>query len=535
MPCDFALKGPNMRHPLLHQLNTRIYLPERSDVLGRRASFEDIPDAWLDELKALGFEWLYLLGIWQTGPAAREISRANSSLRAGCHISLPDVKDEDIIGSPFAVQDYSPNREFGGDAALARLRERLHRRGLKLMLDFVPNHIAPDHQWISTHPEYLIKGTEEDRSREPQNWGRFETPAGPRIFAYGRDPYFAGWPDTVQLNYRHTDCRQAMLAQLQHVAERCDGVRCDMAMLIEPDIFSRTWGERSVPTDGSSAVDRPFWPDAIKSTRHRFPGFTFMAEVYWDMEWRLQQHGFDFTYDKRLYDRLHAGGAREVREHLMADPAFQDRSARFLENHDEPRAAATFPLEMHRPAALLTFFVPGLRFFHEGQVEGWKTHISMHLGRRPHEPVNPVIRSFYESILKYLRRPEVHDGVFHLWQPRPAWEGNPTWNNFICFSWHDDAERCSLIVVNYAASQGQCHIPIELDLLSGQEMRLSDLLGPAHYERSGDELKTRGLYLDLPAWGHHFFEVAPVEKAVRSRKGRPGHVDRTEPSLALVH
>ncbi len=524
-----------MRHPLLYQINTRVYLGERSRALGRRATFDDIPDALLDEAKALGFEWLYFLGVWQTGSVAPAISRSDPSLRAGCQAALPDLKDEDIIGSPFAIKAYEANRAFGGEAALARLRERVHRRGLKLMLDFVPNHIAPDHEWVAAHPEYFIEGREEDRAREPQNWGRFSTPAGPRVFAYGRDPYFPGWPDTVQLNYRHPDFREAMVVQLHRVAERCDGLRCDMAMLIEPDVFNRTWGDRALPRGGLTPIDRPFWPLAIESVRDRFDGFTFMAEVYWDMEWRLQQHGFDFTYDKRLYDRLRAGAAQEAREHLLADSEFQNHSARFLENHDEPRAAATFAWEMHRPAAVLTFFVPGLRFFHEGQMEGRQTHVSMHLGRRPQEPANPEIRAFYESILQALRRPELHDGHFQLWQPRPAWDGNSTWNNFICFSWHDDAGRVLVAVVNYAATQGQCYVTIGLDQFSGQDLRLADLLGPARYDRAGDELKTSGLYLDMPAWGYHLFEVLPAREAAAPRTERAGRAPRKAPAAVPAH
>jgi hypothetical protein len=273
-------------------------------------------------------------------------------------------------------------------------------------------------------------------------------------------------------------------------------------------------------------VDVPFWPEAIAKIRGRHPGFTFMAEVYWDLEWRLQQHGFNFTYDKRLYDRLHGAAAQAVREHLQADPEYQNRSARFLENHDEPRAAGTFPFDMHRAAAVITFFVPGLRFLQEGQMEGWRTHASMHLGRRPKEPTNPQIRAFYELLHKCLRRPEVHDGFFHLWQPRPAWDGNPTWNNFTCFSWHDDDGHCSLAVANYAGTQGQCYVPIDLGLFAGETWKLSDLLGPARYERSGDELRTRGLYLDMPAWGHHFFDVTPIPKP--AERYDQGHIRKPE-------
>ena len=119
--------------------------------------------------------------------------------------------------------------------------------------------------------------------------------------------------------------------------------------------------------------------------RKQSPNFLFMAEVYWDLEWTLQQQGFDYTYDKRLYDRLREGHARPVRDHLRADPDYQCKMARFLENHDEPRAAATFSPGMHEAAAVITFLSQGLRFFHQGQFEGRRKRISPHLVRAPLE------------------------------------------------------------------------------------------------------------------------------------------------------
>src|SRR5262249_35078435 len=154
------------------------------------------------------------------------------------------------------------------------------------------------------------------------------------------------------------------------VTELCDGVRCDMAMLLLPDVFQRTWGNRSLPPGGVAPVDTPFWPEAIMAVRQRQPRCVFLAEVYWDLEWTLQQQGFDYTYDKRLYDRLHVRDAEGVRGHLWADLEFQRKSTRFLENHDEPRAAGAFPPQVHRAAATVAFLVPGMRFFHEGQLEG---------------------------------------------------------------------------------------------------------------------------------------------------------------------
>jgi hypothetical protein len=496
-----------MAHPQLYQLNTRVLLGELGRTLGRRATLDDFADPFLDEIAARGFEWVWPLGVWQTGPAAREISRTRPALRDSYAHELPDWRDEDVVGSPFAIQAYDVNRDYGGDASLARLRERLSKRKLRLLLDFVPNHMAPDHPWVKQNPEFFIEGSDEDLAREPQNWGRFPTGKGPRVLAFGRDPYFPGWPDAVQLNYRHAGLREAMMGELSRVSERCDGVRCDMAMLVQPQVFLSTWGDRAKPRDGSPPVDQPFWPDAIGRIQRKRKDFVFVAEVYWDMEWELQQAGFTYTYDKRLYDRLVARQARPAREHLMATPEFQEHSLRFLENHDEPRAAAAFqPPAMHKAAAVVTFFVPGLRFFHEGQLEGRQARVSMHLGRRPPEPRNEEIAVFYDRLLAALRRPEVHQGRWQLLATRQAWPSNPTSDQFIAGLW-DDGQSRLLTAVNFGDTPAQCYVPLDVPALAGRKAILTDLLGDARYERDGNALNRTGLYLDLPPWGHHAFEL----------------------------
>jgi hypothetical protein len=495
-----------MSHPLLYQINTRVVLNERGATLRRPATFDDITDAYLEEIAGKGFQWVWFLGAWQTGAAARQISRANPKLRESYLRALPDLREEDIVGSPFAICAYDVNQSFGGDAALARLRARMASRGLKLLLDFVPNHTAPDHPWVMNHPEYYVRGTEDDLAQQPQNYARIASGRKSTILAHGRDPYFDGWPDTFQLNYRHAGFREAQLVELGRVADRCDGVGCDMAMLLQPQIFQRTWGSRAFPSDGTPPRDTPFWPEAIASVRKRHPGFMFVAEVYWDMEWELQQAGFDYTYDKRLYDRLRAVFAAPVRDHLRAETAYQDHSLRFLENHDEPRAAEAFSSLVHRAAAVTTFFSRGLRFFYEGQLDGRRVQPSMHLGRRPAEPADHDLHEFYARLLRCLRRPEVHEGDWQLATCRQAWPGNPTHDQFIVASWQA-GERRLLTVVNYGGFQGQCWVRPGFLGMVGRHFMLVDLLGPVEYERSGDEMAANGLYLDLPPWGHHVFEL----------------------------
>jgi hypothetical protein len=500
LPAPMGVERHAPLYPALYQINTRVWMTQLGASLGRPATLDDIPDAELDRVAAMGFDWVWLLSVWRTGPAGQRIARANRDWRREFEETLPDLREEDIAGSGFAITSYTVQPGLGGDAALARLRDRLRRRGLRLMLDFVPNHTAVDHDWVADHPEYFVPGTELELARAPQNYVWVKRATGDRLLAHGRDPYFPGWPDTLQLNYGNRATQEAMIGELQKIARQCDGVRCDMAMLVLPDVFERTWGLQA----------EPFWPKATKRVRERVPDFCFMAEVYWDLEWTMLQQGFDFAYDKRLYDRLRAAQAGPVRGHLQAGLDYQSKLARFLENHDEPRAAATLSPGMHEAAAVITYLSPGLRFFHQGQLEGRKKRISPHLVRAPVEPADEALQRFYGDLLAVLRQPAVRDGEWRLLDCTPAWDGNWTSDCCIAWSWRGDDGQRLLIVVNYAANQSQCYVRLPWPDLAGGTVRLGDLMGPAAYDREGSDLISRGLYLDLPPWQRHVFEVSAL-------------------------
>jgi glycosidase len=484
-------------YPTLYQINMRVWMTELARGLGRPATLDDIPDIELDRIARMGFDWVWLLSVWQTGPAGQRVSRTNPGWRKEFQETLPDLREEDIPGSGFAISGYTVSKSLGGDAALARLRTRLRKRGLRLMLDFVPNHTGLDHSWVEAHPGYYLRGTEPDLVRAPMNYTWVKRQRGDLLLAYGRDPYFAGWPDTLQLNYGSPELQQAMIGELERIAGQCDGVRCDMAMLVLPEVFERTWGIRA----------QPFWPEATRRVREKVPGFCFMAEVYWDLESTMHQQGFDYAYDKRLYDRLREGHARPVREHFHAGLDYQNKLARFLENHDEPRAAATFSEGQHQAAAVVTFLAPGLRFFHQGQFEGRFKRISPHLGRAPEETVDPSLKEFYERLLGVLRRPAVRQGQWQLLECAPAWDGNGSADAFIASAWQDSGGARLLVAVNYAGRPGQCYLRLPFPDLGGRRWRLHDLLGNSDYERDGDDLRSRGLYLDVPPWHCHVFEL----------------------------
>jgi len=268
-------------------------------------------------------------------------------------------------------------------------------------------------------------------------------------------------------------------------------------MLVLPDVFERTWGRRP----------ELFWPRATETVREQYPDFCFMAEVYWDLEWTLQQQGFDYTYDKRLYDRLREGHARPVREHFFAGLDYQNKLARFLENHDEPRASAAFEPHVHRASAVITYVIPGLRFFHQGQLEGRKKRISPHLVRAPGESPDKEIEAFYNDLLAILRKPVVKSGKWQWLACQPAWDGNGSWDAFVAHSWRGADGEWMLIAVNYAPHASQCYITLPFSEIKNRSVRLKDSLSSACYIREGNELLERGLYLDLPPWSYHVFDL----------------------------
>ena len=256
-----------------------------------------------------------------------------------------------------------------------------------------------------------------------------------------------------------------------------------------------------------ASVRRSSGRERRRRVRQQHPDFCFMAEVYWDLEWTLQQQGFDYAYDKRLYDRLRDHHARPVREHFHAGLDYQDKLARFLENHDEPRAAATFPPGIHEAAAVITFLSPGLRFFHQGQFEGCKKRISPHLGRGPCEETNADDQELLRSTAHDLEAAGLRDGAWQLLECQPAWDGNWTNDCFIAFGWQSAGQSPLIVAVNYAANQSQCHVRLPLADLAGKKWCLQDQLSGQCYHWNGDDLAARGLFVDLAPWQSSVFSL----------------------------
>jgi glycosidase len=326
----------------------------------------------------------------------------------------------------------------------------LHRHGLKLLLDFIPNHVGLDHPWLHEEPQLFVHNSK----KMP---GMFEPPGKARdlFIAHGKDPYFPPWTDTAQLDYRNPETRTRMQNELLSVANRCDGVRCDMAMLLLEEVFARNWAGVPAPV---APMDQEFWVTAIGAIRSAHPDFVFVAEAYWDLECRLQQLGFDYTYLKAFYDHVMARRFPELHALLKQPREFLARGAYFLENHDEERVAGRLGWSEHKAAAVLLMSMPGLRLLHDGQLEGLSQRVPVQIGVRPPENPSADVARFYDDLLVALQDTSIGAGEWSMLEPVPADEKATLPAGLFTLQWQSEPRSFDLVVVNLSSETIHCRI-----------------------------------------------------------------------------
>ena len=177
---------------------------------------------------------------------------------------------------------------------------------------------------------------------------------------------------------------------------------------------------------------------------------------------------------------------------------------RFLENHDEPRAASAFAGAKEKAAAVVTSTLPGARMFHEGQFEGRKVRLPVFLGRRPAEVIDEGLHTFYAKLLQAIDRTIFRAGKWELCE-RSGWPDNASYLNLVAWSWTDGDDRY-LIVVNLSDSKSEGHVKIPWQEVAGKTWHLADLLSDVVYDRDGGAISSSGLYVGLEPWGSNLFQ-----------------------------
>jgi Alpha amylase, catalytic domain len=340
----------------LYQINLRHFLVENN-----YNSFEDVPNSFWKNLKSLGFSWIWLLGVWQIAPLSIQNSKKH----------FANFHEDKVIGSCFAIEDYIIDPILGKESEFLELKKKLNSFGLSVMLDFIPNHFGLSESLLTNHVEMFINTEKSPNSFEFNGLN----------FALGRDPNFEPWSDTLQLDYSKTETQNFMLQKLLYVSSLCDGVRCDMAMLILPDIFGKNWSKKHVNN---------FWLNAINEVKKLNPEFVFLAEVYWSLESRLLEQGFDFVYHKNWLDFV-------VQERWNNLSQINDNSNLiFLENHDEERIASHIDSSKLLLINIFLSIQNGFQLWQDAQTSGRKKRLPIQVLPDYTEEVNINLKKTLE-------------------------------------------------------------------------------------------------------------------------------------------
>jgi len=469
---------------MLFEINTRCWLRALSNRLGRPVTLATAPEEQIASWKKRGFTHIWLMGVWATGPKTHALARAQPNLRALKAEAFGTHGQEKLVSSPYAVAGYTVAKSLGGAAALRQFRAKLHRHGLGLVLDFIPNHVGLDHPWLMEKNSLFVRSAAQRAETFP-----VAHHGGASWVAHGKDPYFPAWTDTAQLDYRLATTRAAMMDALQSVAAQCDGARCDTAMLLLNNIFDKTWGHFP---NGHPAPPEEFWAGAISAVKLRWPRFLFIAEAYWDLEPRLQALGFDYVYDKKFYDYLTARDYPALQRHVRA-VAGKFNPVRFLENHDEPRIASLLTVPEQKAAAVLLLAQPGLRLLHDGQLAGARRRTPVQFAGYWPEPGHDETAAFYDHLLELLPQTAIGRGAMAFCDT-----GLPH-----CFAmkWKNNSGRSNLVLVNLAPQRASFQIP-GLD----HGCKIANLHSDTN---STWAWKGRGVHIDLAPCGFELLELSP--------------------------
>jgi len=470
---------------IIFEINTWPWLNKLSHENSHPITLKNVPKIIFDK-EFDPYDTIWLMGVWKRSQESKFIASTHNGLLKDYKNALDDFSAEDVIGSPYAIYEYNVDPKLGGFNGLNTFYNELKSRNKKLILDFVPNHLSRDNPWRETHPEYFIQGSEIDSQINPTTF--FKTKYN--VFAHGKDPYFPAWTDTLQVNPFSKELRKQVIETLSKFTKICDGIRCDMAMLLTNSVFQQTWGLYA-----GKQLDKEFWVEIISEIKKINPKFIFIAEVYWDMEWDLIQQGFDFCYDKRLYDRLLHSQTGEIKGHLNAELNYQNHLVRFIENHDEQRAITSFGLKKSLAAAMIVLTLPGSKLVHYGQNLGFSIKLPVQLGRYPSESTNNEIQKIYADFLQVLTKNISFSGT---------WKLVHTKNPLLIYYWKDNS--CfSIVFCNYSGYDLEDQI--DLDNIVGKKVQNGEIFVEPIFSRKYEQqnhknfnLKEHSINLILNPW-----------------------------------
>lgn len=477
-------------HPCLYLINTRLWLDQLSKKYETSITIDKVPSTEWQPLFDK-YDYFWFMGIYKESNASRQYAQKWSFQS---RYALPDLDpDKDVAASPFAIPEYSPSHSIVKNwEDWDKTVDFLHQNDKKVIIDFVPNHLALDSELAKTHPEYFIRGSESQYYSNPDFY--FPLLAADQknyYLAHGKDPNFPSWADTLQLNYGLPQVHKYMSEILQNLAFHSDGLRCDMAMLLNPATFLRTWGWTLSEEQKKYLDVHSFWAENIPFIKKNInQDFKFIGEVYWDQDY-LSQY-FDYLYDDRFYKGV-TGSPLDLKNHLGELLTSRDnknpcRHALYIENHDEERSVKNLGEKRARAAAFLAAIIPDTMFIvNQGQEKGWKIRPPMQINRFPTEVDNPQIQKFYQKLFNLINSPLYKSGTLINCQV------NQLSGDTIALEFRSaDENLTAIFCLNIGDSYSKCTLP---EIGKNTEIEIESLTEDK--EIIPDSSRQNGLYIGL--------------------------------------
>ena len=475
-------------HPFLYEINTRPWLYELSKKYNKSISeLVDIPLEEFDFLKQNGVDIIWMMGVWQLGQYGLDFDRKQNYSKY-----LPDWTIDDVIGSPYAVYEYTLNPSLGKNEDLIWLKEQINKRGMKLMLDFVPNHSAVDAPQTKDKKEMYIrapKGVEDEERYTKEG------------LAYGANENHFTWKDVLQWNYWNKDTIEFMKNNIIKILSYADAIRCDVAYQEINDVFGATWPDE-LKYYNYTKPENEFWTYAINEAKKINPNVIFLAEAYKD-EYNeiLINLGFDYAYNRNILKKLMVS-ANEFKSYIKAKQgSFWQDKANFVENHDELRVVYNMNGNYKKAKAAGTIggTIGGMIFMNHGQWVGRKNMLDVHLRRAEEEEDNEEIKKYYEKLNQIIQDKSFRSDNFYYVD---ILNGERK-DDFIAYIREEESHY--LVVVNFSENEGCANVPI-YNLKENDFIFVYDMLNDVEIKKKYDTVKNYGLNVCLKAWESQIFK-----------------------------
>ncbi|MDR1277315.1 MAG: alpha-amylase [Treponema sp.] len=436
-----------MPRTVLMAKSTLVWLFQLSQTYGREINrLDQIPDEELDELARRGFTGLWLIGLWERSNASNTIKQWTGNPEAAA--------------SAYSLYDYDIAGELGGWGALADLRERCFRRGIRLGSDMVPNHTGIDSRWVIEHPDRFLQlpyppfpgynytcgnlSGRDDVSVQIEEhyftrtdaavvFRRIDNRTGETRYIYhGNDGTSMPWNDTAQIDFLNPEAREAVIQTIVGVCKQFPIVRFDAAMTLAKRHIQRLWypepgrggdiasrAEHGLSNEEfNRRIPNEFWREVVDRCAAEAPNTLLLAEAFWMMEgYFVRTLGMHRVYNSAFMNMLknedNAKYRATIKNTLEFDPEILKRFVNFMNNPDEETATAQFGTgDKYFGICTLLVTMPGLPMFGHGQIEGFEEKYGMEYRRsyRDEQPNQYLVDRHEREIFPLMKRRALFSG-----------------------------------------------------------------------------------------------------------------------------